>query len=163
MFAPNPDRLDRLWRQAALPAEEETKPRIERLSVVDGVLTYKGERGLPGLYISGVPIAEDKSYFEIEITNVADLEAGGPVIGLCSQRYSIYLYKPVCLVVSLYLVLDIHLTCYLAGQVKVSVTTLHRENFTKEDLEVSHLDPNVRWVTELVVVSSLMLWLRTLA
>ena len=77
-----------LYRQAALPPEEESKPRIERLAVVDTVLMYRGERGLPGLYISGVPIADDKPYFEIEITN-ADLEGGGggPVIGLCSQRY----------------------------------------------------------------------------
>lgn len=86
------DRLDRgyvpLYRQAALPPDEETKPRIERLAVVDSVLMYRGERGLPGLYISGIPIADDKPYFEIEITN-ADLEGGGggPVIGLCSHRY----------------------------------------------------------------------------
>ena len=73
--------------QAALPPDEETKPRIERLAVVDSVLMYRGERGLPGLYISGIPIADDKPYFEIEITN-ADLEGGGggPVIGLCSHR-----------------------------------------------------------------------------
>ena len=71
-----------LYRQAALPPDEEAKPRIERLAVVDTVLMYRGERGLPGLYISGVPIADDKSYFEIEITS-ADLEGGGggPVIG----------------------------------------------------------------------------------
>ena len=42
-----------LYRQAALPGEEETKPRIERLAVVDNVLMYRGDRGLPGLYISG--------------------------------------------------------------------------------------------------------------
>ena len=77
-----------LYRQAALPPDEETKPRIERLAVVDNVLMYRGDRGLPGLYISGVPISDDKHYFEIEITNV-DLEGGGggPVIGLCSQRW----------------------------------------------------------------------------
>ena len=71
-----------LYRQAALPPDEEDKPRIERLAVVDTVLMYRGERGLPGLYISGVPIADDKPYFEIEITS-ADLEGGGggPVIG----------------------------------------------------------------------------------
>ena len=42
-----------LYRQAALPGEEETKPRVERLAVVDNVLMYRGDRGLPGLYISG--------------------------------------------------------------------------------------------------------------
>ena len=42
-----------LYRQAALPPEEETKPRIERLAGVDNVLMYRGDRGLPGLYISG--------------------------------------------------------------------------------------------------------------
>ena len=42
-----------LYRQAALPAEEEAKPRVERLAVVDNVLMYRGDRGLPGLYISG--------------------------------------------------------------------------------------------------------------
>ena len=62
-----------LYRQAALPPDEEAKPRIERLAVVDTVLMYRGERGLPGLYIYGVPIADDKPYFEIAITS-ADLE-----------------------------------------------------------------------------------------
>jgi len=85
------DRLERgyvpLYRQAALPPEEEVKPRIERLAVVDSVLMYRGDRGLPGLYISSVPISDEKPYFEIEISNVAEVEGGGPVIGLCSQRY----------------------------------------------------------------------------
>ena len=31
-----------LYRQAALPGEEERKPRVERLSVVDNVLMYLG-------------------------------------------------------------------------------------------------------------------------
>ena len=49
---------------------------------------YKGERGMPGVYISSVPLSEDKPYFEIEISKT-DSEAGegsGPVIGLCSNR-----------------------------------------------------------------------------
>ena len=48
-----------LYRQAALPGEEETKPRVERLAVVDNVLMYRGDRGLPGLYISGQHRAQD--------------------------------------------------------------------------------------------------------
>ena len=76
-----------LYRQAALPGEEETKPRVERLAVVDNVLMYRGDRGLPGLYISGVPISAEKPYFEIEISNLEVEGGGSPVIGLCSHRY----------------------------------------------------------------------------
>ena len=54
--------------------------------MVDSVLMYRGDRGLPGLYISSVPISDEKAYFEIEISNVSEVEGGGPVIGLCSQR-----------------------------------------------------------------------------
>ena len=76
-----------LCRQAALAPEEELKPRTERLAVVGSSLQYKGERGLPGLYISGLPLSVDKPYFEVEITtSEGSSGGGGPVIGLCSHR-----------------------------------------------------------------------------
>lgn len=76
-----------LYRQAALPPEEELKPRMERLAVVENNLIYKGERGMPGVYISAVALTEERPYFEIEIAN-ADIEGEscGPIIGLCSNR-----------------------------------------------------------------------------
>jgi len=66
-------------------AEEEVKPRTERISVVGSSLQYQGDRGLPGLYISGTPLSPDRAYFEAEITAVEG--GGGPVVGLCSHRY----------------------------------------------------------------------------
>ena len=76
-----------VYRQAALAPEEELKPRTERLTVVGTSLQYKGERGLPGLYISGMPLSVDKPYFEVEITKSdGSSGGGGPVIGLCSHR-----------------------------------------------------------------------------
>ena len=65
---------------------------------MENSLVYKGERGMPGVYISSVPLSEDKPYFEIEISKT-DSEAGegsGPVIGLCSNRLvsdDIYIYS----------------------------------------------------------------------
>jgi len=77
-----------VYRQAALAPEEELKPRTERLAVVGSSLQYKGERGLPGLYISGLPLSVEKPYFEVEITkSEGSSGGGGPVIGLCSHRY----------------------------------------------------------------------------
>ena len=68
-------------------AEEEVKPRTERISVVGSSLQYQGDRGLPGLYISGTPLSPDRAYFEAEITAVEG--GGGPVVGLCSHRFCI--------------------------------------------------------------------------
>ena len=65
------------------------EPRVERVEVVGQNIKYKGERGLPGLYIGGAPFSPDKSYFEIEIegAGLGEVGGGGPVIGLCSHRY----------------------------------------------------------------------------
>ena len=53
-----------------------------------GSLQYRGERGLPGLFIAGSPLAQATPYFELEITHSeAASGGGGPVIGLCSHRY----------------------------------------------------------------------------
>jgi hypothetical protein len=65
--------------------EEAARPRTERVAVAGSSLQYRGERGLPGLYIAGQPLAPDHAYFEAEIT--AAEGGGGPVIGLCSHRY----------------------------------------------------------------------------
>ena len=55
--------------------------------VVGSSLQYKGERGLPGLYIASLPLTVDKPYFEVEITkSEGSSGGGGPVIGLCSHR-----------------------------------------------------------------------------
>jgi len=83
-----PVRGDRppVYRQAALASEEETRPRTERVTVTGSTVTYKGERGLPGLYIAGLPLSPDRPYFEVELT-VTEGSGGGPVIGLCSHRY----------------------------------------------------------------------------
>ena len=65
-------------------AEEEVKPRTERISVAGSTLQYQGDKGLPGLYISGTPLSPDRAYFEAEITFAEG--GGGPVVGLCSHR-----------------------------------------------------------------------------
>ena len=67
-------------------AEEEVKPRTERISVAGSTLQYQGDKGLPGLYISGTPLSPDRAYFEAEITSAEG--GGGPVVGLCSHRCS---------------------------------------------------------------------------
>lgn len=79
-----------VYRQAALPAEEEASPRLVRLDQKENLLKYAGDKSAsPGLYISAVPLAGSRAYFEIEIVNTGNgaLPMGGPVIGLCSQRY----------------------------------------------------------------------------
>ena len=79
------------YAQAALPVEEELSPRLVRLDQKDHVLKYSsGDKASPGLYISAVPLCPARPYFEIEIVNAglgAALPVGGPIIGLCSQRY----------------------------------------------------------------------------
>jgi len=82
--------LDRpmMYRQAAIPPEEEHKPRTERVNVAGSVVTYRGEKGLPGIYISGQPLAPDRAYFEVELSVAgAGGQGGGPIVGLCSHRY----------------------------------------------------------------------------
>ena len=76
--------------QAALPVEEELSPRVVRLDQKENILKYAGDKGAsPGLYISAVPFSAGRSYFEIEIVNGGNsaLPVGGPIVGLCSQRY----------------------------------------------------------------------------
>jgi hypothetical protein len=61
-----------------------------RLEQKENLLRYSADKGAsPGLYISAVPLGGSRSYFEIEIVNSGNgaLPGGGPVIGLCSQRY----------------------------------------------------------------------------
>jgi hypothetical protein len=75
--------------QAALPVEEELSPRLVRLEQTENLLKYSGDKASPGIYISAVPLSAARPYFEIEIVNAGNgaLPVGGPIIGLCSQRY----------------------------------------------------------------------------
>ena len=120
-------------------AEEEVKPRTERISVVGSSLQYQGDRGLPGLYISGTPLSPDRAYFEAEITAVEG--GGGPVVGLCSHRFY---QQNVC---RANLCLGIHWTCYQAGLLKVWVTIQGMASFTKADPEANPLVPgDLAWL-----------------
>jgi len=93
-----------VYRQAALPPDEELKPRIERLQQINSNFKYKADKsGIPGIgmYISSMKLTKERSYFELEIVNLAECKGGeeggggagpprsvgGPVIGLCSHRY----------------------------------------------------------------------------
>jgi len=79
-----------VYRQAALAPEEELKPRLERLTQTDNTFKFApGDKGAPGIYISGIPLAPDRPYFELEIVNAGapGIPLGGPVIGLCSHKY----------------------------------------------------------------------------
>ena len=138
-----------LYRQAALPPDEETKPRIERLAVVDNVLMYRGDRGLPGLYIAGVQISDDKHYFEIEITNV-DLEGGGggPVIGLCSQRWDAISMDDKKYFLHVIISCEgIQWICCQGGRARVLATTLLMGNCIKGGREVNPSDLSARLET----------------
>lgn len=75
--------------QAAIPAEEEHAPRTERVTVAGSTVTYSGEKGLPGIFIAGLPLSEVHAYFEVELSAVGGSGAGsgGPVVGLSSHRY----------------------------------------------------------------------------
>jgi len=75
-----------VYRQAAaVPAEEEMKPRTERVAVAGNRVIYQGDRGLPGLYIASQALTPDRPYFEAELTEGE--VGGGVVVGLCSHRY----------------------------------------------------------------------------
>jgi len=78
-----------VYRQAALPPEEELKPRVERLLQTDNNFKHNCDKGSPGTYISGIPLTPEKNYFELELVNGGSpgVPAGGPVIGLCSYKY----------------------------------------------------------------------------
>ena len=65
------------------------KPRVERLVQTETNYKHNGDKGSPGLFISGVPLTLEKSYFELELLNIgtAGEPVTGPVIGLCSYKY----------------------------------------------------------------------------
>ena len=65
------------------------KPRVERLVQTETNYKHNGDKGSPGLFISGVPLTLEKSYFELELLNIGTVgePVTGPVIGLCSYKY----------------------------------------------------------------------------
>lgn len=79
-----------IYRQAAVPLEEELKPRVERLTQTENNYKYSGDKVTPGIFIAAIPLTPEKSYFELELVNsgtAGGVPVGGPVIGLCSYKY----------------------------------------------------------------------------
>ncbi|XP_023326347.1 SPRY domain-containing protein 3 isoform X2 [Eurytemora carolleeae] len=83
------DRDIRAQLQAALPPEEELKPRLERLIQTENNFKYAGDKGSPGTFIAGIPLSPEKPYFELELVNAGNsgVPVCGPIIGLCSHKY----------------------------------------------------------------------------
>ena len=89
---------------------------MERLVQTETNYKHNGDKGSPGLFISGVPLTLEKSYFELELLNIgtAGEPVTGPVIGLCSYKYPLDLLPgrhPPRFVCRYYLHAGLHFTC----------------------------------------------------